>query len=132
LKKNKDFIAAVLIDLLVFLLFLIGFLVGFIDFNFFLPFCLAQIVVIPNFVVGFSAILWSLRKNEQIFLLVVLGGMILRMAYILGMVFLLLYFLKISSKYFIFDIFLIYFYFLAAEVAILVKRKPQLSYKNNE
>jgi len=89
----------------------------------------AQIVVLPNFVVGFSAIMWSLNKNEQIFLLIVLGGMLFRMAYILGMVFLLLHFLKINQKYFIFGIFLFYFYFLIAEIFILVKQKTLITDK---
>ncbi|MDP3682981.1 MAG: hypothetical protein Q8S01_03525, partial [Ignavibacteria bacterium] len=94
-----------------------------VKYDFFLATLLAQIVVLPNFAIGFSAIMWSLQKNEQIFLLIVLGGMLFRMAYILGMVFLFLHFLKINQKYFIFDLFLFYFYFLTAEIFILVKQK---------
>jgi len=129
LKKNKIFFLALALNFIVLALFFASFLQNLIDFDFFLPLLLAQIVVLPNFAIGFSAIMWSLQKNEQVFLLVVFGGMLLRMAYILGMVFLLLYFLKISQKYFIFDIFLFYFYFLTAEIIILVKRKSLITDK---
>lgn len=129
LQKNKLFFLAMLIDLVILLFFLVAFLQNFIKYDFFLAIVLAQIVVLPNFVVGFSAIMWSLKKNEQIFLLIVLGGMLFRMAYILGMVFLLLHFLKINQKYFIFDIFLFYFYFLSAEIFILAKQKTLITDK---
>jgi len=129
LQKNKLFFLAILIDLVILLFFLVAFLQNFIKYDFFLAVLLAQIVVLPNFAVGFSAILWSLKKNEQIFLLIVLGGMLFRMAYILGMVFLLLHFLKINQKYFIFDIFLFYFYFLIAEIFILAKQKTIITDK---
>ena len=123
LSKNRWFFLAIAIDFLILLFVTIAYLLNFLNFDFFLPLLLAQIIVLPNFTVGFSAILWSLQKNEQVFLLVVLGGMLIRMAYILGMVFLFLHFLKINQKYFIFNIFLFYFYFLTAEIFILVRQK---------
>ncbi len=123
LKKNKLFFFTISIDFILLLLFYVAFLQNLIKYDFFLAVLLAQIVVLPNFAIGFSAIMWSLRKNEQVFLLVVLGGMLFRMAYILGMIFLFLHFLKINQKYFIFGIFLFYFYFLTAEIFILVKQK---------
>ena len=123
LKKNKFFFITLAINFSILVLFYAAFLQKLIDYEFFLPILLAQIVVLPNFAIGFSAIIWSLKKNEQIFLLVVLGGMLFRMAFILGMVFLFLHFLKINQKYFIFDLFLFYFYFLTAEIFILVKQK---------
>jgi hypothetical protein len=129
LQKNKLFFLAIFIDLVILLFFLAAFLQNFIKHDFFLAVLLAQIVVLPNFAVGFLAIMWSLNKNEQIFLLIVLGGMLFRMAYILGMVFLLLHFLKINQKYFIFDIFLFYFYFLIAEIFILAKQKTIITDK---
>src|SRR3989339_203451 len=115
LSKNRWFFLAIAINFLIVFFVTIAYLLNLLNFDFFLPLLLAQIIVLPNFAVGFSAILWSLQKNEQVFLLVVLGGMLIRMAYILGMVFLFLHFLKINQKYFIFDIFLFYFYFLTAE-----------------
>ncbi|MCK9210156.1 MAG: hypothetical protein M0P61_04885 [Ignavibacteriaceae bacterium] len=123
LKKNKLFFFTISIDFILLLLFYAAFSQNLIKYDFFLAVLLVQIVVLPNFAVGFSAIMWSLRKNEQVFLLVVLGGMLFRMAYILGMIFLFLHFLKINQKYFIFGIFLFYFYFLTAEIFILVKQK---------
>ena len=121
LKRNKLFFLTLLIDVLLLLLLYAAFLQNLIKYDFFLSIFFAQIV--PNFAIGFSVIIWSLQKNEQVFLLTVLGGMLFRMTYILGMVFLLLHFLKINQKYFIFGIFLFYFYFLTAEIFILVKQK---------
>lgn len=129
LSKNRWFFLAIAIDFLILLFVTVAYLLNFINFEFFLPLLLAQIIVLPNFAVGFSATLWSLQKNEQIFLLVVLGGMLIRMAYILGMVFLFLHFLKINQKYFIFNIFLFYFYFLTAEIFILVRQKTLITDK---
>ncbi|NCQ17323.1 MAG: hypothetical protein COZ80_08675 [Ignavibacteria bacterium CG_4_8_14_3_um_filter_37_9] len=123
LKRNKLFFLTLLIDVLLLLLLYAAFLQNLIKYDFFLSIFFAQIVVLPNFAIGFSVIIWSLQKNEQVFLLTVLGGMLFRMTYILGMVFLLLHFLKINQKYFIFGIFLFYFYFLTAEIFILVKQK---------
>lgn len=129
LSKNRCFFLAIAIDFLILFFVTIAYLLNFLNFDFFLPLLLAQIIVLPNFAVGFSAILWSLQKNEQVFLLVVLGGMLIRMAYILGMVFLFLHFLKINQKYFIFDIFLFYFYFLIVEIFILVRQKTLITDK---
>lgn len=129
LQKNKWFFLAIFINFIILLFALFAYYLKYINYEFFLPWLLAQIIVLPNFAVGFSAILWSLQKNEQVFLLVVLGGMLIRMAYILGMVFLFLHFLKINQKYFIFDIFLFYFYFLTAEIFILVRQKTLITDK---
>jgi len=129
LSKNRWFFLAIAINFLIVFFVTIAYLLNLLNFDFFLPLLLAQIIVLPNFAVGFSAILWSLQKNEQVFLLVVLGGMLIRMAYILGMVFLFLHFLKINQKYFIFDIFLFYFYFLTAEIFILVRQKTLITDK---
>ncbi len=129
LRKNKWFFLSIVIDFFIIFVLLLAYLLKLINFDFFLPLLLAQIIVLPNFAIGFSAILWSLQKNEQVFLLIVLGGMLFRMAYILGMVFLFLHFLKINQKYFIFDIFLFYFYFLTAEIFILVRQKTLITDK---
>lgn len=129
LSKNKWFFLSIAIDFFILFAALIAHLFKLLNFEFFLPLLLAQIIVLPNFAIGFSAILWSLQKNEQVFLLIVLGGMLFRMAYILGMVFLFLHFLKINQKYFIFDIFLFYFYFLTAEIFILVRQKTLITDK---
>jgi len=129
LKKNKWFFLSIAIDFFILSAALLAYLFKLINFEFFLPLLLAQIIVLPNFAIGFSAILWSLQKNEQVFLLIVLGGMLFRMAYILGMVFLFLHFLKINQKYFIFNIFLFYFYFLTAEIFILVRLKTLITDK---
>lgn len=129
LQKNKWFFLAIVINFLILFFVTIAYLLNFLNFEFFLPLLLAQIIVLPNFAIGFSAILWSLQKNEQVFLFIVLGGMLFRMAYILGMVFLLLHLLKINQKYFIFDIFLFYFFFLTAEIFILVRQKALITDK---
>ncbi|MFA4923787.1 MAG: hypothetical protein WC557_06300 [Ignavibacteriaceae bacterium] len=129
LQKNRLFFLTLSINFIILLLFYAAFLQNLIKYDFFIAVLLAQIVVLPNFAVGFPAIMWSLQKNEQVFLLIVLGGMLFRMAYILGMVFLFLYFLKINQNYFIFNIFLFYFYFLTAEIFILVKQKMLITDK---
>jgi len=129
LRKNKFFFSAIGVNFVLFLIALAANLVKIINYDFFLPILLAQIIVLPNFAIGFSAVLWSLNKNEQLFLLFVFGGMLVRMIYLLGMVFLFLHFLKINQNYFIFDLFLFYFYFLIAEIFILVKQKTFITDK---
>lgn len=123
LQKNKLFLFTLLINLMILFLFYLAYLLNSIRYDFFLAVLLAQTVVLLNFVVGFPVIMWSLQKNEQVFLLIILGGMLFRMVYLLGMIFLLLHFLKVNQKYFIFGIFLFYFYFLTAEIFILAKQK---------
>ena len=80
----------------------------------------ACIISVLNLLV-FSAIMkFSIQKSGNLFLLINLGGMGLRVGMILLLVFLTLKFLKIDEFEFIFTLFLLYTLFLVYEITTLL------------
>ena len=76
-----------------------------------------------NFLLGIFSIKIGLHKSNQIFLIVVFGGIILRLFIILLLILLTLNFLFVSLNSFIFTTFILYFYYLTVEIYILIQKK---------
>ena len=85
--------------------------------------------------IAFNILLdFSFKKSNQIFLIVNLGGMGLRVLFMLILVFIAIKFLKIDEFKFIFTFFLLYVLFLIYEINIirLKAEKPLKASKNTE
>ena len=85
--------------------------------------------------IAFNILLdFSFKKSNQIFLIVNLGGMGLRVLFMLILVFIAIKFLKIDEFKFIFAFFLLYVLFLVYEINIirLKVEKPLKASKNTE
>lgn len=84
-----------------------------------------------NFAIGHFLTKTGLSKSDNSFLLLVLGGMVLRMFLMLIMIIVALEFLNVSMYSFIFVIFISYVYFLIIEIYHLAIQKTGKISKNN-
>ena len=97
--------------------------INIITFDFFKAFILAGVITYLNFVSGYLFLKFSNNKSDNIFLIMVLGGMILRLFMILLLVFISLKFLDIKTGVFIFIIFFFYVFYLLIEILYLYRDK---------
>ena len=97
--------------------------INIITFDFFKAFILAGVITYLNFVSGYLFLKFSNNKSDNIFLIMVLGGMILRLFMILLLVFISLKFLDIKTGVFIFIIFFFYVFYLLVEILYLYRVK---------
>jgi hypothetical protein len=74
-----------------------------------------------NFVVFTSAYAYSIKKSNKTFLLFTIGGMGVRLLFMLVLIFISIKFLKVDPLGFIFGLFIWYTFYLIFEIAI-VKR----------
>lgn len=84
-----------------------------------------------NFFMGVLSIRFGLDKSDKTFLIVVFGGVILRLFIILILIILVLNFLFVSLNSFIFTTFIFYFYYLIVEIYILSQKKNIKIKKDN-
>ena len=94
-----------------------------ISFDFLKSFILAGVITYLNFVSGYFFLKFSYKKSDIIFLIMILGGMLLRLFMILLLVFISLKFLDIKTSVFIFMIFFFYIFYLLVEILYLYREK---------
>lgn len=82
---------------------------------------LAEVLASINYFVGIFFVKFSFNKNNNIFLLSILGGMFLRMFFTLILIGAIIKLLKVNVFYFILVFFILYFYFLTLEIIYLLK-----------
>lgn len=82
---------------------------------------LAEVLAFINYFVGIFFVKFSFNKNNNIFLLSILGGMFLRMFFTLILIGAIIKLLKVNVFYFILVFFILYFYFLTLEIIYLLK-----------
>src|ERR1039457_6200203 len=76
--------------------------ISIISFDFLKSFIIAGVITYLNFVFGYLFLKFSHNKSDNIFLILILGGMLLRLFMILLLVFISLKFLDIKTGVFIF------------------------------
>ena len=76
-----------------------------------------------NFVLGVLAIHFGFEKSDKIFLIIVFGGLVLRLFLMLILIVIALKFLFVRLNSFIFTTFIFYFYYLIVEIFILNQKK---------
>jgi hypothetical protein len=125
-KKTKMKISYFLIITLPFL-FLLGLLGlyfwGHLETVIFYSLLYGFIISTINIILGLIFIWLGLDKSDQVFLIVVFGGLILRFFLVLALIIITLKFLYVRLDSFIFTTFIFYFYYLIAEIYILSQKK---------
>ena len=76
-----------------------------------------------NFILGIISIRFGFEKSDNIFLILVFGGLIVRLFLMLILIVIALKFLFVSLYSFIFTTFILYFYYLIVEILILTRKK---------
>lgn len=79
-----------------------------------------------NFIFGLFTIQFGFEKSDKIFLIIVFGGLIIRLFLMLALILMALKFLFVSLNSFIFTTFIFYFYYLIVEIFILTQKKNLL------
>jgi len=76
-----------------------------------------------NFFLGIISIRFGFEKSDNIFLIIVFGGLIVRLFLMLILIIMAVKFLFVSLYSFIFTTFIFYFYYLIVEIFILIQKK---------
>ena len=97
--------------------------INIIPFDFLKSFILAGVITYLNFLSGYLFLKFSYKKSDNLFLIMILGGMLLRLFMILLLVFISLKFLDIKTGVFIFVIFFFYVFYLLIEILYLYREK---------
>jgi hypothetical protein len=97
-----------------------------IDAKFLISLFYGFIVSSINFILGILSFRFGLQKSDKIFLIVVFGGLVIRLFITLILILIALKLLLISRNSFIFTTFILYFYYLLVEIFILTQKKSFL------
>ena len=100
--------------------------ISIISFDFLKSFIIAGVITYLNFVSGYIFLKLSNNKSNTIFLIMILGGMLLRLFMMLLLVFISLKFLDIKTGVFIFVSFFFYVFYLFVEILYLYRDKSNL------
>ena len=123
MRKVKAYLIFGIIPIIFFIGILIFYFFGILDskeFNsLFYGFLFASI----NFLLGILSIHFGFEKSDNIFLILVFGGLIVRLFLMLILIVIALKFLFVSLYSFIFTTFILYFYYLIVEILILTQKK---------
>lgn len=115
----------ILITVTAFIVVTILFITSLVSSQNFLSFILGTSLALLNFLLGFLLLNYSIGKPDKIFLIILWGGMFLRIILLLTLVFIILYFLEINTVTFIFSIFIFYIFYLFDEIFYLLIRSKQ-------
>jgi hypothetical protein len=108
---------------LIFISILLLYQINIISFDFLKSFILAGFITYLNFLLGYFFLVFSKGKSDTIFLIMIMGGMLLRLFFMLLLVLISLKFLDIRTGVFIFVIFFFYVFYLLVEILYLYKEK---------
>ena len=108
---------------LIFISILFLYQIKIISFDFLKSFILASVITYLNFLMGYFFLIVSKGKSDTIFLIMIMGGMILRLFFMLLLVLISLKFLDIKTGVFIFVIFFFYVFYLLVEILYLYREK---------
>ena len=85
-----------------------------------------------NFVLGVLAIHFGFEKSDKIFLIIVFGGLVVRLFLMLILIVIALEFLFVRLNSFIFTTFIFYFYYLIVEIFVLTRKKKLIIKPKND
>ena len=90
------------------------------------------IIATLNFLSGIISLRYGLEKSDKIFLIIVFGGLILRLFIVFSLIIITINFLFVRLNSFIFITFIFYFYYLIIEIYILSQKKNIKIKTNND
>ena len=131
IKNDKQlFFICIIISCLTLLIVSIFFLLSAISGLIFKSILLGALLSIINFIIGVLLIKFSLNKSDNIFLIALWGGLLLRLILGLSLVLMTLIFLEINTYGFIFSILFFYVFYLLIEIFYLnLGRKSRFGVK---
>lgn len=131
IKNEKQIlIIALLISFLTLLIVTIFFFLSYISGLIFKSILLGALLSMINFLIGLTLIKFSANKSDNIFLLVLWGGILFRLILGLSLVLITVIFLEINTYGFIFSILFFYVFYLLIEIFYLnLGRKSQFGSK---
>jgi hypothetical protein len=123
MKKNRTLYLSGIIPVLFFLVILILLTNQTINADFFYSLFYGVIFSTFNFLLGILSIHFGLEKSDKIFLIVVFGGLVVRLFLMFILIVIAIEFLFVRLNSFIFTTFIFYFYYLIVEIFILNQKK---------
>jgi len=124
MKLRKNFLTKMTLFIgLIFVSILFLYQLNVLSFDFLKSFILAGVITYLNFVSGYLFLKFSHNKSDNVFLIMIMGGMLLRLFMVLLLVFISLKFLDIKTGVFIFVIFFFYVFYLVVEILYLYRDK---------
>lgn len=126
MKKENKFITV--FSVFIVFLFISGYLLystGTLSHSEWIAFLTGSLSTTFNFILGLVPIRIGINSSQKKFLIIVFGGILIRMTLMLAVVYLALKFLQISANVFIFVIFVFYTFYLFAEIFYLYLLKER-------
>lgn len=132
MKKNKIFYFIGIIPIVFFIGIFIFYFTGKIEADIFYSLLYGFLFSSLNFIAGVLAIRWGLDKTDNLFLIIVFGGLVARLLFMFVLIVIALKFLFVRPNSFIFTTFIFYFYYLIVEIYILTQKKNIIIKTNND
>mgnify|MGYP001250027065 CR=1 FL=1 len=123
MKRNKIFLVFSIIPTFFILSIATLFITEKLNPEIFFSFFYGFIFPTVNFVLGAISIHYGFEKSDKLFLIIVFGGLVLRLFLMFILIVIALKFLFVSLNSFIFTTFIFYFYYLIVEIFILTQKK---------
>jgi hypothetical protein len=123
MKKNSGIYFFSIVPIFFFIGIIIAYVSNYFDSVQFLSLLYGFIFSTFNFFLGVLSIHFGFEKSDKIFLIVVFGGLVIRLIMMLILIIIALKFLFVRLNSFIFTTFIFYFYYLIVEIFILNQKK---------
>jgi hypothetical protein len=123
MKKNRGLYFFSIIPILFFIGIITSFFSGYFDSVQFYSLLYGFIFSTLNFFLGVLSIHFGFEKSDKIFLIIVFGGLVVRLFLMLILIVIALKFLFVRLNSFIFTTFIFYFFYLIVEIFILNQKK---------
>ena len=123
MKKNRIFYLFSIIPVLFFISLVIFLITKNLNSDLFFSLFYGFIFSTINFFLGVLSIHFGFEKSDNIFLIIVFGGLVIRLFLMLILIVVALKFLFVRLNSFIFTTFIFYFYYLIVEIFILNQKK---------
>ena len=123
MKKNRIFYFFSIIPVLFFISLVIFLMTKNLNSDLFFSLFYGFIFPTINFFLGVLSIHFGFEKSDKIFLIIVFGGLVIRLFLMFILVVIAIQFLFVRLNSFIFTTFIFYFYYLIVEIFILNQKK---------
>lgn len=123
MKKNRIFYFFSIIPVLFFITLVIFLMTKNLNSDLFFSLFYGFIFSTINFFLGVLSIHFGFEKSDKIFLIIVFGGLVIRLFLMFILIVIAIQFLFVRLNSFIFTTFIFYFYYLIVEIFILNQKK---------
>jgi hypothetical protein len=123
MKKNRIFYFFSIIPVLFFISLVIFLMIKNLSSDLFFSLFYGFIFSTINFFLGVLSIHFGFEKSDKIFLIIVFGGLVIRLFLMFILIVIAIQFLFVRLNSFIFTTFIFYFYYLIVEIFILNQKK---------